>query len=228
MKSTIRYITQPQKTNQISFGLVNEAASMTLECGDARSGLKNHYAKKYSDRTVKGYFMGYTPTRSILRWWNPKSNKITLATGAKFNELNYLSPSNQQVPGCDLHNEIHKIKHEDLPHETVDTTDHPFYDSPPEEILITIPESKVEYGIEIDYCDYYNLSYIIKTRLRSHLFNQLPSHLRYNSWIVSIDNKEPIQSSSVLDILGKLSKEHPNEKITLILVKRSQPTRTSI
>lgn len=42
--------------------------------------VKNNYAKTSSDRTVKGYFMGYTPTRSILRWWNPKSNKITLAT----------------------------------------------------------------------------------------------------------------------------------------------------
>lgn len=59
----------------------------------------NHYRTKSSDRTTRGYFMGYTPTRYILRWWNTHTNKITLDTGAKFNDINFNKPKGDIAPG---------------------------------------------------------------------------------------------------------------------------------
>ncbi len=70
--------------------------------------------------------MGYTPTRCIIRWWNPTTNTLNLATGAKFNELNFLNTQGNIAPGCLLHSHPTTINPDSLPNELVDTTDHPF------------------------------------------------------------------------------------------------------
>ncbi len=37
--------------------------------------VKNQKRKTTDSRIVKGYFMGYTNSRVIMRWWNPATEK---------------------------------------------------------------------------------------------------------------------------------------------------------
>lgn len=154
--------------------------------------VKNYYAKASDDGVIRGYFMVYTTTRCIIRWWNPATNLLSLATGVRFNEVNFQDTDGNIAPGCLLHATSDKINIEQLPQEMVDTPSHPFLDSPPRKITITLPPLGTQLGVELQYCEYYKLTYIIKTTLRSHLYTQLPSELRYNVWIVAVNEQEPI------------------------------------
>ena len=58
---------------------------ITFECDIylITSSLKN-----LDDRTKEGYFMGYTNSRSIMKWWDPHTKKIKYCSSAKCNEHN--------------------------------------------------------------------------------------------------------------------------------------------
>ena len=114
--------------------------------------------------------MGYTPTRCVIKWWNPETNTINLSTGAKFNELKFLDKDGKLAPGCALHSNIENINIDDIPEEKVDTTDHPFFDSPPEKIMVTLPPSGEQLGLVLEYCEYTNMTYIVKTKISSYMY----------------------------------------------------------
>ena len=48
--------------------------------------VQSHITTASSDRVTRGYFMGYTNSRVIIRWWDLKTNTIKHSTGVKFNE----------------------------------------------------------------------------------------------------------------------------------------------
>ena len=189
--------------------------------------VKNHYAKASDDRVTCDYFMGYTPTRCIIRWWNPSTNTLNLATGAKFNELNFNGVNGNIAPGCLLHSTPTTIDINSLPEEMVDTIDHPFFESPPEQISISLPSTGTKLGIELEYCEYKNLTYIVKTTVRSPMYLELPNHLHYNTWIVSINKKEPITIDSVISIFQNIQAKQDKTPTSLILENRHHKFRTS-
>lgn len=47
---------------------------------------RSHNHKKLDDRTLQGFFMGYTNTRSIIKWWDPKTDKVNFCMSAQFIE----------------------------------------------------------------------------------------------------------------------------------------------
>lgn len=105
--------------------------------------VKNHGHKALDDRGLQGYFMGYTSTRCIIRWWNPQTNKLSFTTAAKFNEVNFLSYKGKPSPGSLLQQ-----------NKPVDVN--------------TLPTV----FLKIEYCEYFNLSYI-HTAIRNKTFGNI-------------------------------------------------------
>jgi len=71
--------------------------------------IKDHAIKKSEDCTVSRYNMGFTKSRLLSWWWDPKTDKVKHAYAVKFNEYNVctskldlLSPSTMLLHGESL------------------------------------------------------------------------------------------------------------------------------
>ena len=186
---------------------------------------RSHNPKKLDDRVEKGYFMGYTTTRSIIKWWDPISNNVYFCTSAKFVEHDYKSPDGSTAPGC-LLQQNKRLLRNTIPTISIDISNHPLFDSTPIELSINLPPKGHSLGIELLYCDYNNMSYIYKSLPNQPFWTQLPSTLRHNVWILSIDTKQPITKEQVISDFRSLQTSSTTN-IKLILAKRTAPTRTN-
>ena len=89
----------------------------------------NNYSKDSSDRVICGYFVVYKMSCSIIRWWNPSTNKITLSTGVKFNERKFDMTYGNNYPGCTIHEDNISLTSDDITTHIVDISENPFIDS---------------------------------------------------------------------------------------------------
>ena len=187
---------------------------------------KNHKAKASHDRVIKGYFMGYTSTRVIIRWWNPSSNKTLTATSVKFNETNFNDADDKPNPVC-LMQQKKNIIVEDLPDEFIDVCDHPVLDSKPSEHMVNLPPIQFPVGIHLQYFEYNNLSFITRIDRDSMIWSQIPGNLRSNIWILAINEEEPISISAVISTLMLIRQTESNTSCKLTISKRKVTSKTS-
>ena len=62
---------------------------------------------------MKGYFMGYTNSRVIIRWCNPTSNKILQNTFLRLDEEHFVNDENetpQDISKNQYHNKTQSLK----------------------------------------------------------------------------------------------------------------------
>lgn len=188
-----------------------------------------HRPQKLSDRVQRGYFMGYTNSRAVIKWWDPNTDKILLCTGAKFNEYCFNSPNGKTDPGCLLQSK-QRILRKDLPTLTIDVSQHPIYDSPPKAYIIKLPPKSQSsaFGIKIMYSHYYNMSYITQSISHQLFWNQLPPDMRHNVWILSIGSNEPISKEQVIKDLHSNQHQHTSNDVTIILAKRKEVNKSNL
>eukprot|EP00957_Ditylum_brightwellii_P065986 5004169-Ditylum_brightwellii.AAC.1 len=79
------------------------------------------------------------------------------------------------------------LKANDLPSVSINTADHPLH--------IPIPAKGRALGIEVGNCEYYLLSYIIKSKAEFPSHKHLLVSHRHNIWILNINNKEPADAA---------------------------------
>ena len=141
-------------------------------------------------RGVKGYYLGTTATKEVIRYWNPdKPNEIQYGHTAKFYEsISYLpngilSPGSKIAGGekVDLDNTFDQIN----------VSDNPFIDSLIHECSFKIDTKTKDLGITISDCDYFNKPFIKQVAPSSPLYKYLPANLRSNIWIIGFGNKSP-------------------------------------
>ena len=76
--------------------------------------------------------MGYTTTRSIIRWWNHKTNKIRHTITVRFNENKCFNEDNDTSPNSwkkSIKESDPVLSSERLNYEYINTTDNNFIDS---------------------------------------------------------------------------------------------------
>ena len=170
--------------------------------------------------------MGYTSSRIIIIWWDPKTEEIKYANEVKFNEYSKRTQDGTLSIGENLQ-QGNKILRSSIPDEFIDVTDHVFIYSPAKFFVITIPPNNVNMGIQLAYCETNNLCYITHSLNNKPFAKQIPALFRHNVWILSLENKNSSSITTVQQVLKSLQTTM-NKKITIILAKQKIPTITPL
>ena len=168
-------------------------------------------------RGVKGYYLGTTATKEVIRYWNPdKPNEIQYGHTAKFYESDSYLPNGSLSPGSKV------TKGEtidtDVSYDQINVTDNPFLDSLIHECIIKTDPSMKDFGITISQCDYFNKPYITMVSPSSPLFAHLPVSMRSNIWLVGFNNKSPRTAHRLArDLKNAIAQ---GQRVRFILAKR--------
>jgi hypothetical protein len=173
---------------------------------------------KSESRVHKGYFMGFTKSRSLIRWLDPSTNTIKHTTAARFDEHYTLLPSkNTLSPGSTL---LHNNTPDQLslPETIIDITDHPQLTQPPFTIHLSLPPLGTPIGCTLASCLWNNLPCISQTTPGSFLAKQLKPHGPANTtfWILSIHSTEFSTAPVIVEYLT--SKRHSTLTTTLLCI----------
>ena len=124
--------------------------------------------KTLYERTEHGYYIGTASTKSVIRYWIPsKPEALQYCTTTRFFEHQTLLPNGQTSRGA----RIQTVQHSSPvlpPFTKINSTDHPFHDSPPQVIHMSLPPKGKPIGITIDECTYHNMPYIKSSAHTSH------------------------------------------------------------
>eukprot|EP00957_Ditylum_brightwellii_P019161 1444306-Ditylum_brightwellii.AAC.1 len=107
-----------------------------------------------------------------------------------------------------------------LPSLTINTSDHPYFNEPPNLFQVPLPQKGCALGLEISECDYCLLSFINKSKARFPFHKHIPSNYRNNLWILSINNIEPTSAENAIHIIGSCQHKKDNFTINIFLAKR--------
>jgi hypothetical protein len=159
---------------------------------------------KSQSQVQLGYFMGFTKSRSLIRWLDPTTNTVKHTTSARFDELKTTIPNTTvNTPGTLLLDDSQPVPHI-LPLEiTIDLTNHPFLDSPLINIHIHLPPFGHYLGCTIGTCMWNNLPYFAKTTPGTLLAQQLLPYGPHNAsyWILSCNEMEFSTAQGLIEYL---------------------------
>jgi hypothetical protein len=153
--------------------------------------IQNHNPKKSDDRVTKGFFMGFTKSRLLVRWLDPTTNTVKLTCAVHFDEYNTPTSTTDHIsPGSILLRDQSSTDLPSTPDYTIDISDHPYLDTPPFDIQLSIPPSSTPIGSTITTCSYNKLPFIATYQRGTPLSKILLQHGFHNStcWILSINN----------------------------------------
>jgi hypothetical protein len=192
--------------------------------------IKTPSPKKSEDCVIRGYFMGFTKSRLVIRWLDPTTCQVKHAFAVKFDEHCTPTSVNDHIsPGSFLlSSDPTPIL--SLPDITINTTDHPLLDSPMFDLHVSIPPHGTPIGCTILTCTYYNLPYISTTAKGSSLATGLSKFGPYNTtfWILSINDKEFSTAATTARYLSSLQLPSATELIHLILARRHATYRSTV
>ena len=100
--------------------------------------------------------MGYTNTKATIKWWESHTKRLKYCSSAKFDEHNnkfgkFWSPGSELMLSTNIHT---------LPTLKIDLSDHPFITDDTFEGTVNFPPRGTPIGINTQYCEYHNMSYI--------------------------------------------------------------------
>jgi hypothetical protein len=188
------------------------------------------HTKKSENKAVRGYFMGFTKSRVLIRWWDPTTDQVKHAFAICFDEHNAcLSPEDHTSLGSLLltnHNPSDII----LPDCSVDLYDHHHFDSAVFSFELLVPEQGTSIGCTVSVDTYYNLPYISSFLPGTQLSQQLLRHGARNStfWLLSINSPEFIKPDAVISYLRSLQQVHSSHYTTVYCVRLTAPTRNAL
>jgi hypothetical protein len=160
--------------------------------------IKHPDPKKSQDRVIKGYFMGFTKSRLLIRWLDPVTNAVKHAYTVKFDEFSTPSSSADLISPGRLLLTSTDPSTVPLPDCSINTQSTPLLGSPIFSIQLRLPSTGLSLGCTITTCTYNNLPYIETFHRGTHLAQTLLAHGSYNStfWILSINHTEFTTASS--------------------------------
>ena len=184
----------------------------------------SHGRKKLDPKNVSGYFMGVTASRALIKWWdtlNPQEMKF--CQSAKFNESKVYMPNGTLSPGSHL---SQGLDLDSLPPCMFNLQNNPLLHEPPFEISVILPPKGKAIRISCDFCDYHLLPFIRSTRKGTYFYNSLPHTHRYNFWVLTVGDNEPISVEGLIQDLIKRQLPHKCDTVSIFISKRHDPTRT--
>jgi hypothetical protein len=187
--------------------------------------------KKSESRVQRGYFMGFTKSRLLIRWLDPSTNEVKHANAARFDEHNvHISSSDQLSPGSLL---LHNDTISSLPNPAVEInlSDTPHIQSDIFSLTFTLPPLGKYPGCSISTCTYHYLPYISSITKGSQLAQLFSTHGQHNStyWILSLNNKEFSHAPSIINYLSSLKQPNtPTPVLGYFAKRQSSTTRTTI
>ncbi len=186
--------------------------------------------KKSQDRVIKGFFMGFTKSRLLIRWLDPTTNSVKHAYAVKFDEFNTPSSPTDMVSPGRLLLQSSDTSSITLPECSIDTQSTPLLGHPIFSIQLSLPPIGQSIGCTITTCSYNNLPYIESFHRGTSLAQSLLANGSYNStfWILSINNTEFTTASSVVSHLHQLQEPSKTVFLPCFLAKRIAPTRSSL
>ncbi len=186
-------------------------------------------AKKLDHRVTRGYFLGFTKSRLIVRWFDPTSKTVKHASAVRFDEMNTkLHSSDTLSPGALI---LSGQPSPDLSLDTcVDIVDHPHLETVPFTVSLQLPRQGIGLGCFISTDIYHNLPYISSFTPGTPLASQLLQHGQHNSsfWILSLHSKEFSTAPKVIDFLKSLQIPDTTIYIEAIFARRVASQRTSL
>jgi hypothetical protein len=172
--------------------------------------VRNDSTKKSESRVHRGYFMGFTKSRLLIRWLDPTTNTIKHACAIRFDEHNIpLTSTDTPSPGT-LLLQVDPPTTIPSPEITIDIMDHPYLESAIFSLSITLPPLGLLLGCDLGTCPYHNLPYISHFTKGSHLAELFSPYGGYNStfWILSLHSKEFSQAPSIASYVHSLQQQH--------------------
>ena len=129
--------------------------------------------------------MGYTNSRSTMKWWDPHTKKLKYCSSAKSDEH-----KNKFGKGWSPRSEIIlRTNISTLLELKIDLSDHPFIKGCIFESNVNFPKGYTPIGIDAKYCEHNKMSYISHSRNNSpwnHSFQEINST---NVFILVISRK---------------------------------------
>ena len=117
------------------------------------------YLQTLQPRTEMGYFLGTTSIKSVIRYWIPeKPKEIQYCTTARFFKHTTKLPDGQPSSGSQ---QMAKTTAPlQSPVTSINITNHPLHNVPPQAVQITLPPLNTTIGITLKDFAYNNLPYI--------------------------------------------------------------------
>jgi hypothetical protein len=181
--------------------------------------------KKLDHRVHWGYFLGFTKSRLIIRWYDLSTNTVKHASAVRFDEYNTPMTSDDKLsPGALL---LSGQENPTLAESCVDISNTPSLGTSPFTIQLTIPPQGSFLGCEVKTD---NLPYVQKFTPGTPLGTALLEHGHYNSsfWILSINSKEFITAKATIDYVQSLQQPTVTTYVPAIFAHRISSHRTSL
>jgi len=193
--------------------------------------VQTHSPPKSQPRVQLGYFMGFTKSRSLIRWLDPTTNTVKHTTSARFDELQtYIPHTTTKTPGTFLLEDT-AIPPTISPLEvSIDLTEHPFIDSPLITIYLHLPPIGQYLGCTIGTCPLHNLPFFAKTTPGTLLAQQLQPYGPHNAtfWILSCNSTEFSSAQGLIEYLKSTQQPSLVTNVQCIIAKRKPTTKTTI
>eukprot|EP00957_Ditylum_brightwellii_P156437 11906237-Ditylum_brightwellii.AAC.1 len=154
-----------------------------------------------------------------MEWLDPISNTVKHCNTAQFDEYYTHVGTDKPMPGA-LFIGGKLIAEKNLPILTINTSDHPYFVKPPKLFQVPLPLKGRPLGLEISECDYYLLTFIIKSKAGFPFHKHISSDYRNNSWILSINNIKPNSAENTISIFRPLQQKRDNFTVNIYLAKR--------
>jgi hypothetical protein len=184
---------------------------------------------KLDHRVTRGYFLRFTKSRLLVRWYDPLTKTVKHASAVRFDEqntrlhsMNTLSPGALILAGTEPN----------LPESTscIDITDYSFLGTPPFTIALQLPPQGTGLGCFISTDTYHNLSYISSFTSGTPLSQSLFIHGQHNSsfLILSINSQEFITAPMVISYLKSIQHATATTYVPAIFAHRIASNHTSL
>jgi hypothetical protein len=189
----------------------------------------NPSPKKTDSKVQRGYFMGFTKSRLLIRWLDPSTDTIKHACAVRFDEHDVpLSSTNTPSPGSLLLRDDPSIT---IPQPTteIDITNSPHLDSNIFSLTFTLPPLGQYLGCQLSTCLYNNLPYFSSFTKGTQLAQLFSSYGSHNTtyWILSINNKEFSHAPSVVNYIRSIQNPNTTTPVTGFFAKRNSSTTRS-
>jgi hypothetical protein len=213
-------------------------ATVTRQALDSRT--VTDLCQILTDYDVDGYFMGgYANTTKVIVYWDPKTNTIKRAHHCFVDEFETrVSPKQRHTLGALLLAEAPGGHYDPTPPPPdeiqfqISSFDNQVSPFPAEEMhtfQVSIPPQGRCFHIQVGDDKDFHIPFLLDPVLYSDSpwFTEIPPLARRNMWIVTIDEEEPIMSTSFIDCLHHLQYPVEFRTATLILARRTYHTMTN-
>jgi len=185
--------------------------------------------KKLDHRVTCGYFLGFTKSRLIFRWFDPTTKTVKHASADCFDELNtWLYSTDTLSSGALILSGTSSPTVDSF--SFVDLIDHPHLETTPFTISLQLPPQGAGLGCMVCTDVYHNLPYISSFTSGTPLATQLLQHGQYNPffWVLSLNSKEFLTIPKVDSYLQPMQLPNTAPYIEAIFAHHVASHRTSL